>query len=338
MGTPPSAAQRDEAAAAGNVERWRAPASSSGWTSPWADVAAAGEWLLTLAERVRPDVVHLNGYAHAAPAVAGAGVMVGALVRRCRGGGRCAATRRPVVGPLSRAGRARARAPRDQVVAPTAAMLARCGRTTDAGARRGDRQRPRRGALPRPAPRSRSSSRPAACGTRRRTWRRSTRRRRGCPGRSSSPARPTHPDGGSRDAAPRAALGVLAPPTRWPRWLRPRVDLCAARALRAVRARRCWRRRSRGCALVLGDIPSLREIWGDAARLRRRPTIPRRCARRARRARPTTPRPRAAPRRRGRARALELHARAHGRGVPRRSTRRCTAAAPRTASGRCACA
>ena len=33
---------------------------------PWDDVAAAGEWLLDLAAEVRPDVVHLNDYAHGA--------------------------------------------------------------------------------------------------------------------------------------------------------------------------------------------------------------------------------------------------------------------------------
>jgi glycogen(starch) synthase len=33
---------------------------------PWDDVARAGEWLLDLEARVRPDVVHLNGYAHGA--------------------------------------------------------------------------------------------------------------------------------------------------------------------------------------------------------------------------------------------------------------------------------
>ena len=32
---------------------------------PWADVEASGEWLLALAEQFRPDIVHLNGYAHA---------------------------------------------------------------------------------------------------------------------------------------------------------------------------------------------------------------------------------------------------------------------------------
>ena len=32
----------------------------------WRDVAAAGEWLLDLESRVRPSLVHLNGYAHGA--------------------------------------------------------------------------------------------------------------------------------------------------------------------------------------------------------------------------------------------------------------------------------
>jgi Glycosyltransferase len=33
---------------------------------PWNDVAATGDWLLDLEARHRPDLVHLNGYAHAA--------------------------------------------------------------------------------------------------------------------------------------------------------------------------------------------------------------------------------------------------------------------------------
>lgn len=33
---------------------------------PWDDVDRAGAWLLGLADQVRPDVVHLNGYVHAA--------------------------------------------------------------------------------------------------------------------------------------------------------------------------------------------------------------------------------------------------------------------------------
>ena len=32
--------------------------------TPWEDIRRAGEWLLRLANRVMPDVVHLNGYTH----------------------------------------------------------------------------------------------------------------------------------------------------------------------------------------------------------------------------------------------------------------------------------
>src|SRR5687767_1129438 len=31
---------------------------------PWSDVERAGAWLLELEAQLRPDVVHLNGYAH----------------------------------------------------------------------------------------------------------------------------------------------------------------------------------------------------------------------------------------------------------------------------------
>jgi len=37
------------------------------WTQdPWDDVDRAGEWLLSVADRCEPDVVHLNGFCHAA--------------------------------------------------------------------------------------------------------------------------------------------------------------------------------------------------------------------------------------------------------------------------------
>jgi glycogen(starch) synthase len=32
--------------------------------NPWEDVKAAGEWLLDLEQQLRPDLIHLNGYAH----------------------------------------------------------------------------------------------------------------------------------------------------------------------------------------------------------------------------------------------------------------------------------
>jgi glycogen synthase len=36
------------------------------WQRAWDDVDAAGQWLLALDEELEPDVLHLNGYAHAA--------------------------------------------------------------------------------------------------------------------------------------------------------------------------------------------------------------------------------------------------------------------------------
>jgi glycogen(starch) synthase len=48
------------------------------WMSePWRDVDAAGAWLLDLERRVAPDVVHLNGYAHAILPFAAPVVVVG---------------------------------------------------------------------------------------------------------------------------------------------------------------------------------------------------------------------------------------------------------------------
>src|SRR3954468_19013092 len=43
---------------------------------PWRDVAAAGKWLLVLEEQFRPDLIHLNGYAHGALPFAAPSVVV----------------------------------------------------------------------------------------------------------------------------------------------------------------------------------------------------------------------------------------------------------------------
>jgi glycogen(starch) synthase len=44
---------------------------------PWDDVARTGEWLLAIAARTRPDVVHLNDYAHGALPLPAPAVVVG---------------------------------------------------------------------------------------------------------------------------------------------------------------------------------------------------------------------------------------------------------------------
>jgi glycogen synthase len=66
MGAPATAAQMADARALRNVSL-RTSAWRLEWMEdPWRDVAAAGEWLLRLADAERPDVVHLNGFAHGA--------------------------------------------------------------------------------------------------------------------------------------------------------------------------------------------------------------------------------------------------------------------------------
>ena len=237
MGAPPTPGQRGGAARRRRRPRARVAASrSSGWTTRGTTSTRAGEWLLALAGRARPDVVHLNGYAHAALPWARPIVVVAhscvlswheAVRGRAAGAGVGRATARRV--------RARARGRATLLVAPT----------------RGDARRARRALRPRVS--ARSSSRTAAaercprraqgaarprapggCGTRRRTSRRSTRvaaaARRG---RSTSPA----PATAGASARTRAARRARRRDDRTARW-RPRGDLRRARALRAVRALR----------------------------------------------------------------------------------------------------
>jgi glycogen synthase len=66
MGAPVSAAQRAEATACRGVSLHEGAFRLEWMAEPWEDVAAAGEWLLNLDRRVAPDVIHLNGYAHGA--------------------------------------------------------------------------------------------------------------------------------------------------------------------------------------------------------------------------------------------------------------------------------
>ncbi|GFE83907.1 glycosyl transferase [Steroidobacter agaridevorans] len=66
MGPRPSGEQRNAAAALGNVQLVESDYRLEWMAAPWADVDAAGEWLLDLAASNAVDVIHLNGYSHAA--------------------------------------------------------------------------------------------------------------------------------------------------------------------------------------------------------------------------------------------------------------------------------
>lgn len=65
MGGPLGDIQEAEARAIPGLELHHHPWRLEWMEDPWTDVEASGEWLLDLARRHRPDVVHVNGYAHA---------------------------------------------------------------------------------------------------------------------------------------------------------------------------------------------------------------------------------------------------------------------------------
>lgn len=66
MGDLPNESQRRQAANLSNVALHVSQFRLEWMPDPWDDVDRAGDWLLQLEGTLRPDVIHLNGYAHAA--------------------------------------------------------------------------------------------------------------------------------------------------------------------------------------------------------------------------------------------------------------------------------
>jgi len=65
MGPRPDEAQREEMLAVGRVQLIESDFALEWMPNPWGDVDAASEWLLAAARDWEPEVIHLNGYAHA---------------------------------------------------------------------------------------------------------------------------------------------------------------------------------------------------------------------------------------------------------------------------------
>ncbi len=67
MGAPVSRDQRAELETLGDaVELHESDFRLEWMDDPWSDVTAAGDWLLSLEREHQPDLIHLNGYAHGA--------------------------------------------------------------------------------------------------------------------------------------------------------------------------------------------------------------------------------------------------------------------------------
>lgn len=65
MGGPLSQEWRIHLKALGNVRIFESDYKLEWMDDPWADVANAGRWLMRLCERFTPDVIHFNNYMHA---------------------------------------------------------------------------------------------------------------------------------------------------------------------------------------------------------------------------------------------------------------------------------
>jgi glycogen synthase len=254
MGDEPTPAQRAELAEA-NVSHAFEPYALEWMPGAWDQVEAAGRWLLELRDQVEPDLVHLNGYAHASlpwgvPIVVTGHSCVLSWFEAVRG------HRAPREWNRYRdAVRSGLRAA-DVLVAPTRAMLEALVRLY----------------APRCATRVVPNGRRAPLG----------------------PLPPKEPlvfsAGRLWDAAKNvAALARVAPALEWPvavagagsieptvhaLGLLPRRELdgwFARASIFALPARYepfglgALEAGLTGCALVLGDIASLREVWGDAA-------------------------------------------------------------------------
>jgi glycogen synthase len=65
MGPPLSPSQCDDARSLPNLSLFKSNYKLEWMPECWPDVKRAGDWLLHLENRLQPDLVHLNGYAHA---------------------------------------------------------------------------------------------------------------------------------------------------------------------------------------------------------------------------------------------------------------------------------
>lgn len=66
MGAALTAAQWNEAARIPNLGIFESTYQMESMPNPWDDVREAGGWLIKLERKIRPDIIHLNNYAHAA--------------------------------------------------------------------------------------------------------------------------------------------------------------------------------------------------------------------------------------------------------------------------------
>jgi glycogen synthase len=262
MGGPLSAAQCAEVRSIPDLSVFESAFRLEWMEDPWADVARAGDWLLHLEDAIRPDVVHLNSYVHGALSWRRPTLVVGhscvlswwQAVKGEAAPDSWARYRREVARGLHAA---------DLVLAPTQAMLAALERHYGRFSRVRVVPNGRDPALFPPAAKEPFIF---AVG---RLW--DEAKNVGLLDKiAPSLTWPVYIGGEDRHPAGERArypclrrLGPLSPPTL--------TDWLARAAIYALPARyepfglSVLEAGLAGCALVLGDIPSLREIWDGVA-------------------------------------------------------------------------
>jgi glycogen synthase len=266
MGAPLSGAQRAEAAALPNVRVAESTYKLEWMDDPWDDLRRAGDWLIDLEQSFRADLVHLNGYAHGSlPWSAPVMVVAHSCVLSWWQAVKCEPApatwdryRQAVTDGLHDA---------DLVVAPTGAMLAAAEHQYGPPRHTRVIYNARDPAPYRRAARAfKKEPLVLAAG---RLWD-EAKNVAALDAVAANLHWPVyvagderHPSGADPQLRGVRPLGKL-PPDRLAQWLgRAPIYALPARyepfglsALEAAFA---------GCALVLGDIPSLREVWADAA-------------------------------------------------------------------------
>lgn len=262
MGGPASPAQRQEAGAIAGVTLRESDFRLEWMDDPWDEVRRAGDWLLELESAFRPDVVHLSQFAHGSLPFRAPVLVVG---HSC-----VLSWWEAVKGVPAPAGWGRYReavalglAGADLVAAPTRAMLRALEQHYGRFAHTKVLPNGRDPELFPPGPKQELILGAGRIWDEAKNLRLLDEVAADLPWRVELAGDCRHPSGGEVCPQYARSLGKLSTPEVAERLAAAAIYCLPARyepfglsVLEAAFA---------GCALVLGDIPSLREIWGEAA-------------------------------------------------------------------------
>lgn len=269
MGGALSAEQRRQLAELPNVTLYESHYKLCWMADAWDDVAQAGEWLLALERELQPDIVHLNDLAHGALGWHSPVVIVG---HSCVMSWWEAVKKRPAPSTDWSRYRTTVRASlqaADRVVAPSTAMMDALIRHYGPVAAPSVIFNGRDFPALLPTPEAKISFMEPLILSAGRLWDEAKNVSAlaaiaaDLPWKLHVAGASNAPGADDSDLAGLHHLGLLAQPALAERLRRASIYVAPARyepfGLGILEAARS------GCALVLGDIDSLREIWGDAA-------------------------------------------------------------------------